>query len=214
MIGGMDPLLPEPSQAIRDLAYAVIDLETTGMSPTSGWTKTGAFRAAAEITEFGVVKLQGAVVQDRFQRLVAIEGYVSPIITKITGITGAMLADAPSLEQVVLQLAPFLEGTVWVAHHAAFDGSFLKAYLPAGLWSRHRIICTKKLAQALVPECKGYSLQKLCAHFGIVNTRAHRALQDAEATAELLQHLQVRAEAQGLSAGDFLQRGELAWKGL
>ncbi len=210
----MDELLPLPPQALRDLSFSVIDLETTGMTPQSGWTKTGAFRAAAEITEFGVVKLQGLVLQDRFQRLCAIEGYVSPIITNLTGITGAMLADAPSLEQVALELAPFVEGTVWVAHHAAFDGSFLKAYLPAGMWSRHRLICTKKLAQALVPEARGYSLQKLCEHFRIVNTRAHRALQDAEATAELLQHLVGRAEEQGLSAEDFLARGELAWKGL
>lgn len=210
----MDELLPLPPQSVRDLRFSVIDLETTGLSPHSGWTKTGTFRAAAEITEFGVVKLQGLVLQDRFQRLCAIEGYVSPIITKITGITGAMLADAPPLERVALELAPFVEGTVWVAHHAAFDGSFLKAYLPAGMWSRHRLVCTKKLAQALAPEAKGYSLQKLCEHFGIVNTRAHRALQDAEATAELLQHLLGRAEAQGLSSEDFLQRGELAWKGL
>lgn len=210
----MDSLLPLPPTAPRDLAFSVIDLETTGMTPTAGWTKSGAFRAAAEITEVGVVKMQGPVLQDRFQRLCAVEGPVSAIITKITGITGAMLADAPSLERVVLDLAPFVEGTVWVAHHAAFDGSFLKAYLPSGIWSRHRLICTKKLAQALVPEAKGYSLQKLTEHFGIVNTRAHRALQDAEATAELMQHLLARAEDRGLEAEAFMALGELAWKGL
>ena len=210
----MDPLLPLPPASPRDLAFAVIDLETTGMSPAAGWSKSGAFRAAAEITEVGIVRLQGRVIQDRFQRLCAIEGHVSPVITKITGLTGAMLADAPSLERVVLDLAPFVEGTVWVAHHAAFDGSFLKAYLPSGLWSRHRLLCTKKLAQALAPEAKGYSLQKLCEHFQIVNTRAHRALQDAEATAELLQHLLARAEARDLDAEAFMALGELPWKGL
>lgn len=212
--GDMDELLALPPSLPRDLAFAVVDLETTGMSPTAGWTKAGAFRAASEITEIGVVRMQGLVIQERFQRLCAIEGQVSGIITRITGITGAMLADAPSFERVVLEVAPVLEGAVWVAHHAAFDGAFLKATLPQGLWSRHRILCTKKLAQALVPECRGYSLQKLTEHFGIVNQRAHRALQDAEATAELLQHLLTRAEARGLDAEAFMALGELAWKGL
>jgi DNA polymerase-3 subunit epsilon len=110
-----------------------------------------------------------------------------------------------------MDLAPRLEGRIWLAHHAAFDGSFLKAQLPQGLWSRHRLACTRNLARRLVPEVPRRSLSVLCEHFGIVNARAHRALQDAEATAEVLQHLIQRAEERGLDAEGFLALGELSW---
>lgn len=205
------PLLPPEPSPIRDLAFAVIDLETTGFKPVAGWSKTGRFHAAAEITEVGLVRLAGPVIQGTFQHLCAVEGELPAVIQRLTGITPRLLADAPPWERVALQLGPELEGRTWVAHHAAFDGSFLKAWLPQGLWHRHRLICTKKLAQALAPEVGRYSLHQLCAHFGIVNARAHRALADAEATAELLQHLMVRAEELELDAEAFLKLGEVHW---
>ena len=204
-------LLPEQPSSIRDLAFAVIDLETTGFKPVAGWSKNGHFHAAAEITEVGLVRLSGPVIQGTFQQLCAVEGELPPVIQRLTGITHALLANAPPWERVALNLMPELEGRAWVAHNAAFDGAFLKAWLPQGIWHRHRLLCTKKLAKALAPEVGRYSLHQLCAHFGIVNTRAHRALADAEATAELLQHLMERAEARGLGGEAFLALGEVGW---
>lgn len=204
-------LLPLEPTSIRDLAFAVIDLETTGFKPVAGWSKSGRFHEAAEITEVGVVCLAGPVIQGSFQQLCAIEGDLPPVIQKLTGITHALLADAPPWERVALKLMPELEGRTWVAHNAAFDGAFLKAWLPEGIWHRHRLICTKKLAKALAPEVGRYSLHQLCLHFDIVNTRAHRALADAEATAELLQRLMVRATEQALGGEDFLALGEVGW---
>ena len=98
-----------------------------------------------------------------------------------------------------------------MAHHAPYDGSFLKAWLPEGIWRRHRLVCTRLLAKKLIPELPRRGLADLCAFLGITNTRAHRALQDAEATAELLQHLMSRAEAQGLDGEAFLRLGEVPW---
>lgn len=207
----MDLLPPEEAPTLRSLAFAVIDLETTGFVPVAGWDKQGRFRPAAEITEVGLVRLSGTLRQGDFQRLCAIEGPLPFPIQKITGITPDLLAHAPTWERVALDLAGELEGRVWVAHNAAFDGAFLKAWLPKGLWHRHRLLCTKKLAQALAPESGRFSLHQLCAHFGIVNTRAHRALQDAEATAELLGHLMERAEARELDGEAFLRLGEVGW---
>lgn len=204
-------LLPLEPNSIRDLSFAVVDLETTGFKPVAGWSRTGRFHPAAEITEVGLVRLSGPVIQGSFQQLCAVEGELPAVIQRLTGITPALLASAPPWERAALKLMPELEGRVWVAHHAAFDGAFLKAWLPQGLWHRHRLLCTKQLAKALAPEVGRYSLHQLCAHFGIVNARAHRALADAEATAELLQHLMVRAEGRGLDAEAFLELGEIPW---
>ena len=205
------PLLAAPSPSLRDLRFAVLDLETTGGSPKARWSRDGRFSPASEITEVGLVRLSGLVLEDRWSSLAAIEGFLPEEIQRLTGITLPMLAGAPPWERVALQLAPRLEGRVWVAHHAPFDGGFLKAWLPEGIWRRHRLICTRLLAKRLIPELPRRSLTDLCAHLGITNTRAHRALQDAEATAEALQHLLQRAEDQGLDGEAFLAAGEVPW---
>ena len=210
----MEPFLSEPPAGIRDLRFAVLDLETSGGTPKAYWNKQDRFQAAAEITEVGVVTLAGPVIESRFSRLCAIEGALPRAIQSLTGITPRLLADAPSWSRVAFELAGVMEGRVWVAHHAPFDGSFLKAYLPEGLWGRHRLICTRLLVKALAPELPKRSLADCCAAFGIVNTRAHRALSDAEATAELLQRLMERAEAKGLDAEAFIALGEVAWRKL
>ena len=210
----MEPFLTESPLGLRDLRFAVVDLETSGGTPKGYWDRHERFQPAAEITEVGVVCLSGPVVEDRFQRLCAIEGALPSIIQSLTGITPRTLAGAPAWATVAFELAAVMEGRVWVAHHAPFDGGFLKAYLPEGLWGRHRLLCTRLLVKALVPELPRRSLADCCAHFGIVNTRAHRALADAEATAELLQLLMARAEERGLDAEGFLSLGEVAWKKL
>jgi DNA polymerase-3 subunit epsilon len=210
----MEPFLSEPSLGIRELAFAVLDLETSGGTPKAHWDKQDRFQAAAEITEVGVVTLAGPVIESRFSRLCAIEGALPRAIQALTGITPRLLAEAPPWSKVAFELAGVMEGRVWVAHHAPFDGSFLKTYLPEGLWGRHRLICTRLLVKALAPELPKRSLADCCAHFGIVNTRAHRALSDAEATAELLQKLMERADSKGLDAEAFIALGEVPWRTL
>ena len=205
------PLLESGSPVLRELSFAVIDLETTGGSPKARWGKDGRFIQPSEITEVGLVRLSGLVVEDRYSSLASIQGFLPEEIQRLTGITLPMLAGAPPWEQVALKLMPQLEGRIWVAHHAPYDGSFLKAWLPEGVWRRHRLICTRLLAKRLIPELPRRSLGELCAFLGITNTRAHRALQDAEATAEALQHLLNRAEEQGLDGEAFLAAGEVAW---
>jgi DNA polymerase III epsilon subunit-like protein len=209
-----EALLQEPPAALQALAFAVVDLETTGHVPKGGWNRQDRFHAGAEITEVGVVRLSGRIVQGRFQSLCAVERGVPGLIQRLTGITPALLEGAPAWDRVALTLAPELEGRVWVAHNARFDGAFLKAYLPEGLWRRHALLCTLKLAKHLVPEASSRSLSSLCALLDISNRRAHRALSDAEATAELLGILMDRAAARGWDAEAFLQAGAVRWEGL
>ncbi|MCE1229037.1 MAG: 3'-5' exonuclease [Firmicutes bacterium] len=201
------------SRPLRDLRFAVLDLETTGGNPQPQW-RDEQFFAASEITEVGVVRLSGALQQGSFESLCRVEGSIPSSIQRLTGITPPMLASAPSWERVALRLAEELEGRLWVAHHAPFDGAFLKAYLPEGLWKRHTLLCTRKLAKALVPEAPRASLAALCETLDLHNRRPHRALPDAEATADLLACLLERAEAKGLESDAFQALGRVDWKKL
>lgn len=209
-----EPLLAEEPAGIRSLRFAVIDLETTGGAPRAFWDRQERFHAASEITDVGLVALSGCVIEGGFERLCGIERGIPPAIQRLTGITPDLLRGAPPWERVALELAPHLEGRVWVAHHAPFDGSFLKAYLPPGCWSRHRLLCTVRLARRLVPEAPSKALGALVGFLGLANRRPHRALPDAEATAELLQVLIARAEAEGMDAAAFCRLGEVPWKKL
>jgi len=210
----MAPLLPDPECELRELSFAIIDLETTGGHPRAGWSRDERFQCAAEITEVGVVSMSGTIPTDRFTSLCAVEGVIPISIQRLTGITPRMLTAAPPWEQVALSLAEVLEGHLWVAHHAPFDGAFLKAYLPEGLWRRHTLLCTRRLAKALIPEAASCSLASLCELLELHNRHPHRALPDAEATAELLQILLERAEDRGWSGATFLDKGKVAWEKL
>lgn len=207
----MNPLLPDPECVLRELQFAIIDLETTGGRPRAGWTRDERFVPAAEITEVGVVSMSGPVLTGSFASLCAVEGGVPTSIQRLTGITPGMLAEAPPWERVALNLAEVLEGRLWVAHHAPFDGFFLKVYLPEGLWRRHTLLCTRRLAKALVPEATSCSLASLCEQLELHNRHPHRALPDAEATAELLRILMERAEDRGWSGATFLDKGRVPW---
>jgi len=210
----MDALLPDPECTLRELQFAIIDLETSGGRPRAGWTRDERFVPAAEITEVGVVFMSGPVLAGSFASLCAVEGGIPVGIQRLTGITPGMLAEAPPWERVALSLAEVLEGRLWVAHHAPFDGAFLKAYLPEGLWRRHTLLCTRRLAKALIPEAESCSLASLCERLELHNRHPHRALPDAEATAELLRILLERAEDRGWSGATFLDKGRVAWEKL
>jgi DNA polymerase III epsilon subunit-like protein len=213
VIPRVEPLLLPQPLGVRDLAFAVIDLETTGGVPRATWDREGRFRPACEITEVGVVRMQGPLIQGTYTSLCGIEGPLPDLIQRLTGITPRLLKGAPPWERVALRLAEELEGRLWVAHNAGFDGSFLEAWLPEGLWHRHRMLCTLKLARRLIPEAPRKSLGALVTFLDLSNRNPHRALPDAEATAELLQHLMDRAEAQGWDAERLLKEGGVPWKG-
>jgi len=207
-------LPPSESTPLRELSFAILDLETTGGSPKGGSDRYGRHHEPSEITEVGLVRMSGAIVQDRFESLCAIRGSLPLAIQRLTGITPALLSDAPPWQQVALRLSDLLEGRLWVAHFAPFDGAFLKAYLPEGMWKRHQLLCTRNLARRLVPEASSRSLANLCELLQLHNRRPHRALADAEVTAELLRVLMQRAETAGMDSEAFLEAGAVPWTGL
>lgn len=163
---------------------AVIDFETTGMGPAQG----------ARATEIAVVLVQGGRLVDRYQSLMRTGVWVPPFITQLTGITNAMLASAPPAEQVMREVAAFTRGMPLVAHNAAFDKGFWRAEMAqAGLAPdpAHDFACTVLLSRRLYPEAPDHKLGTLTQWFGLQRDgRAHRAMSDADVTAQLLLRMQ------------------------
>lgn len=161
---------------------AVIDFETTGMTPAQG----------ARATEVAIVLLQDGQVVDRFQSLMRTGVYIPSFITQLTGITNAMVADAPAAEDVMRDAARFVGSAPMVAHNASFDSKFWCAEMQmAGITARHPFACTVLLSRRLYPEARSHSLGNIIDHLGLPRAgRAHRALADAEMAASLLARIQ------------------------
>ena len=156
--------------------YVVLDVETTG-------GKAGSDR----ITEIGAVKLQAGEVLDTFNTLINPERHIPSFISRLTGISNAMVEGAPRFADIAHQLSKFLQGAVFVAHNAKFDYGFIRSEFP-----RCEIpfdmpqLCTVVNMRRYYPGLASYSLGKLCEEFDIKLTNHHRALADATATVELL----------------------------
>ena len=157
---------------------AVIDFETTGISPNMG----------DRATEVAIVMLEGGQVVDRYQSLMNAGVRVNPFITQLTGITNDMLQAAPPAEQVMREAARFVGGRPMVAHNAAFDKKFWQDELArCGQDGSHPFACTVLLSRRLYPQAPNHQLGTLAAYHHLPSTgRAHRALADAETAAYLL----------------------------
>ena len=159
----------------------VLDFETTGLA---------AARTDRAI-EIGAVRIVGGRLEERFSELMNPGFPVSSFITGFTGITNAMLAEAPPCEEVMARFADFLGDSCVVAHNASFDMSFLEAELRRiGRWHDPPVACTVKLARRLITDACNHRLGTLVAHCCLENDGTfHRALADADVTARLWLHL-------------------------
>ena len=159
--------------------FAVIDFETTGLSAETG-----------EIVEFAAVKVSNMEISLKLASLCRPHGYISRATAELTGITAPMVAGYPYFENFLPILLDFLDGCVISAHNAPFDISFLLKYTNAmKLDFKPDIFCTLAASRILFPGLKSRSLGNLISHLGISNDTPHRALGDAEATAQLLVHM-------------------------
>lgn len=177
------------SPLLDECAFAVVDVETTGM------------RAAEDdrITEIAVVVVQGS------RREVVVDTLVNPgrpipaMITSLTGITEAMVAAAPPFAEVADRVTAALAGRVFVAHNARFDWGFVDHGLrrARGVVLAGTRLCTVRLARRLVPGLPSAGLDALIERFELEMPARHRAAGDALATADLLQRLLGLARERG-----------------
>jgi len=181
-------------------AIAVIDFETSGLLPEAG----------GRATEVAIVLTEQGRVVDRYQSLMNAGVWIPPFITELTGISNAMVREAPAAAQVMAEAARFVGDRPLVAHNASFDRKFWQSELArVGLEAPQPFACTVLLSRRLYPDAPNHKLGTLAEFHALPrNGRAHRALSDAEVTAELLLRIQRDlSQRHGVAAPDhdFLQ---------
>lgn len=161
---------------------AVIDFETTGISPEQG----------ARATEVAIVLVEQGRIVDRFQSLMNAGAHIPAFITQLTGISNAMVRAAPDASEVMRQASDFVGDAPMVAHNASFDRKFWMGELSRlGLPARQPFACTMLLSRRLYPQAPNHKLGTLVDYHRLPRTgAAHRALADAEMAAELLLRIQ------------------------
>ena len=156
-------------------SYVVFDIETTGLSSRND-----------KITEIGAVKIVDGTIVDRFSQLVNPEREIPQVVVELTGISNAKVENEPTIEEVIPKFYEFSKDSVLVAHNAKFDISFIRReYANNNLEFSHPILDTLVLARALMTNMKRFNLGTLCKNLGVSLVGAHRAVNDAEATAAM-----------------------------
>ena len=137
--------------------------------------------------EVAVLALDGTQERLRWNSLIQPRTRIPGFIQRLTGIGPEMLTEAPRFIDVVRTLETLTQDRIVVAHNVRFDMTALEhEFARTGLVFDRPTLCTERLARQLVPHLPHYNLGSLCRYFGIGFHAAHRALNDAEATAGLL----------------------------
>ena len=156
--------------------YVVVDVETTGGRGDGH-----------RVTEIGAVKVRDGKIFDRFQTLLNPQRLIPANITRLTGISPAMVTDAPYFSDIADEFREFMSDAIFVAHNVDFDYGFIsREFRRIGRSFRYPKLCTCASMRKLYPGYRSYSLAALCQNFDIELKQHHRALCDAEAAAELL----------------------------
>jgi len=164
-------------RALAETDFVVVDVETTG-------PKTPGCR----ITEIGAYRVSRGRIVAEFQTLVNPKTNIPPFITHLTGITDAMVKNAPLFRDIATDWLRFVDTAVLVAHNAPFDIRFIDHELARVFPGRRMAnphLCTVSLSRRIVPDIANHRLHTLAEHFSIQIRNRHRAAGDALATAEV-----------------------------
>lgn len=173
----------------RAARYAFVDLETTG---------TDASRDC--ITEIGVVCMDDGVRVAEWSTLVNPGVAIPPEIQTLTGISNAMVRDAPRFAVIAEELRARLQGYVFVAHNARFDYGFLKAaFRELGHRFQADVLCTLRLSRRMFPQYNRHGLDALIARHHLGGEARHRALGDARLIAAFFQKISAQENAAHLA---------------
>lgn len=158
------------------MRFAVLDVETTQGDPTAG-----------RVMEVAVVVHDGPVERLRWDSLVDPCEPIPPFIQRLTGIDQRTLEGSTPFISVVRTLETLTQDRILVAHNVRFDMTALEhEFARTGLVFDRPTLCTERTTRRLLPQLDRYNLGSVCRYFGIRFTVAHRAMNDAEATAAVL----------------------------
>lgn len=179
---------------MKGTEYVVVDLETTGLS-----------KYKHKITEIAAQKIINGKVIDEFQTLINPEIHIPSFITRLTGIDDELVKDSPTVDKVMPEFINFVGGATIVAHNASFDMGFLTHNaMVLGLKLENNSVCTRRLANRILPDLSSKKLSCLCNHFGFVNEQAHRAMADVKVTSLVFHEFQKMLENKSITKHDEL----------
>lgn len=159
-------------------SYVAIDLETTGLNPTSN-----------RILEIGAVKVIEGQIKETYKTFVKPEMQIPIRIQELTGITNEMADKGIKSEQAIGELIDFCEDYPLLGHNLLFDFSFVKRYAINQKRTFEKYgIDTLKIARKTLPHLESRSLEYLCELYKIEHEEKHRAYCDAKATANLYEY--------------------------
>ena len=186
---------------LHTLPYVVVDVETTGGRPGTG----------DRVTEVAAVQVEQGRIALLYHSLVNPERPIPPYVARLTGISDAMVREAPTFAEIAGELAAHLAGRIFVAHNAQFDLGFLGAEFarvaPTPLDELlGGSLCTVRLARRVLGHLPRRNLDAVCHHYGVRIADRHRAAGDAEATAHVLVHLMEDLARQGIHTWEELDR--------
>ncbi|MDP1788572.1 MAG: exonuclease domain-containing protein [Nitrosomonas sp.] len=157
--------------------YVLLDLETTGATPTQD-----------RITEIGLIRYENGIEVGRWNTLINPEVSISLFIQRLTGITQDMVDHAPTFAQVCETLLQWLDQAVLCAHNVRFDYGFLKnEFKRIGVTFQKKLLCTVKLSRKLYPQHHSHSLNAIVERFQLICTQRHRAMGDTEMMAAFIE---------------------------
>lgn len=179
------------NREIAGTDFVVFDLETTG-----------AKAPPCRITEIGAYRVRDGKVTEEFQTLVNPEMAIPPFITGLTGISDAMVKDAPVFADIAHDFLSFIGDSVLVAHNSGFDMRFLN-YEIGRIYEDYRIanpcLCTVQLSRKLLPDITNHKLKTVAEHYQIDLFNHHRASADAYATAHIFVNLLDQLSTDGVT---------------
>ena len=160
-------------------SYIAVDVETTGLEVR-----------LEKITELALVRVEGDTVTDCFSTLVNPGRPISEMVSSLTGITDAMVKDAPAVEEVIGDALDFAGDLPLLGHNLLFDYRFIKkAAVNSGLAFERQGIDTLHLCRLFMGTEQKKNLTDACAFYQIPQPQAHRALADAQSAHLLFQQL-------------------------
>ena len=189
LVDDLKELVSNPSDKTLDDGFIVFDIETTGFSAKND-----------AITEIGAVKVVNGEIVDRFSTFVNPKRPIPFRIEELTHISDAMVVNAPVIEEVLPKFLDFCEDYIIVAHNAGFDTGFIREN--AKIINREynpSIIDTVAMARLLLPDLNRFKLDTVCKALNISLEGHHRAVNDAEATAQIWVEFIKRLKDKGLS---------------
>lgn len=173
---------------LEDKLYAVVDVETTGGKP-----------ADTKITEIAIYITDGKNIIETYSTLINPRRPIDWYVIKLTGITNEMVSNERTFEDVSGEILNLLSDKIFVAHNVDFDYNIIRReFLEIGKPFDAKKLCTVKSARKVFPGLSSYSLGNISAHLNINLNNAHRASEDAKATADLLHLILNEAELEFL----------------